>query len=353
VGRAHAAWSFSLSAGTAVGAGAAWLSVPVLVQVGVTAVVAIALQLGVWWHTRDDLPADADVAPETEETGADTRGADAVRGKVRALLLILAVAAIAASYVESPGQEWTALLLSRGFGASPGLAATGPLMFSVGLLISRLMLDPLTKNVPRSVIARVAGATIAVGMTLGLLVAAPSSSTGQALVVIALAGIGAGPVFPLLFGGAEILSRRYSVPRRRRPPWSPHSPASAPSPPRRGRRTDQRLVDVHGLRRDRRRRHRSRAHPAQSTAPGHGPHGGARRPSPSGCPLTNCPRSPTPRKGSRAPCPPPAERLLRPQALHVSMRYVPPGRLALRSHRIPVPSRPRVTWSFGFASRST
>jgi hypothetical protein len=207
MGRAHAVWSFSLSAGTAVGAGAAWLRVPVLAHVGVVAAVVVTLQLGAWWHGRD-VPA-ADVVPAAH---ADRQpGRREIQGKVRALLVILAVAAIAASYVESPGQEWTALLLRRGFDASPGLAATGPLMFSLGLLVARLLLDPLTRHVRKSVIARVAGATVAAGTLLGLLVSARSGSVGQALGFIALAGLGAGSVFPLLFGGAEILSGRYSV----------------------------------------------------------------------------------------------------------------------------------------------
>jgi hypothetical protein len=208
VGRAHATWSFSLSVGTAIGAGAAWLGVPVPVHVGVVAVVAIGAQLGAWWRARD--LRDAPTTPRVG-SGDGLRGVSALCGRAGVALLVFGVAAFAASYVESPGQEWTALLLNRGFHATPGLAAAGPLVFSVGLLTSRLVLDPLTTKVRRSTIARVAGVTVAVSMLAGLLLSKSAGTAGHALAVIAIAGAGAGPVFPLLFGGAEILSRRHSI----------------------------------------------------------------------------------------------------------------------------------------------
>ncbi|GAB3451826.1 hypothetical protein [Actinophytocola sediminis] len=48
-------------------------------------------------------------------------------------------------------------------------------------------------------------------MLVALLAAASSGAAWQALVLIALAGAGAGPVFPLLFGAAEVLANRYGV----------------------------------------------------------------------------------------------------------------------------------------------
>jgi MFS family permease len=210
MGRAHATWSFSLSAGTALGAVAAWLGVPVSVHIGLSVVVAIAVQLGAWRRSRDQLPAA--VAPQRVAAVADpSRRVRLPRGRARVLLVVLGVAAIAASYVESPGQEWTGLLLNRGFDASPGLAATGPLVFSIGLLASRLLLDPLTRKLPVATIARAAGATIVVTMLAALLIAASTGSTWQALAMLGVAGVGAGPIFPLLFGAAEILSSRYGV----------------------------------------------------------------------------------------------------------------------------------------------
>lgn len=205
MGRAHAVWSFSLTAGTALGAAAAWAGVPVLLQVGASAVAAIALQLLTWWHCHSHLLPGGDLS-----TGETSR-APSVKGRARSMLIVLAIAAIAASYVESPGQEWTALLLSRGFDAAPGLAATAPLAFSVGLLVSRLLLDPLTLRLPKATIAGASGAVIVVGMVAGLLASAASGAEWQALLAIGLAGVGAGPIFPLLFGAAEVLSQHHGI----------------------------------------------------------------------------------------------------------------------------------------------
>ena len=110
-----------------------------------------------------------------------------------------------------PGQDWSALLLSRGFDAGPGLAASGPLAFSLGLLASRLVLDGLTRRYSRATLAVFAAAAVVAGTGVGMLVALGGGPVGQALAAIALAGVGAGPIFPLMFGAAENLSRRYGI----------------------------------------------------------------------------------------------------------------------------------------------
>lgn len=215
MGRSHAAWSLSLTAGTAVGAGAAWLGVPVPVHVGAVVVTALLLQLSAWWFVRVDHrvtnQGSVVAAVDGPPASALTWRAWAGDRRILTLVITLAVAAIAASYVESPGQEWTALLLSRGFDAGPGLAAAGPLVFSAGLLASRLVLDLLTRYLRRSLIALGAAGTIVISMLGGLYVAASGGGELQALLMIALAGVGAGPIFPLLFGAAEVLSDRHQI----------------------------------------------------------------------------------------------------------------------------------------------
>ncbi|WP_431875922.1 MFS transporter [Amycolatopsis sacchari] len=210
LGRAHAVWSLSLSTGTALGALAAALGVPVALHISVSAAAAAAMQTGAWWRMRGRIaPSGRTAAAGAAEPPAGPRRP--AHRQARLLLAVLGVAAIAASYVESPGQEWTAVLLDRGFAAGPGLAAAGPLVFSVGLLVSRLLLDPLTQRLPRAAIARAAGTTIAACMITGLLIPASAAGPWPALAMIGLAGVGAGPVFPLLFGAAEILSERHRV----------------------------------------------------------------------------------------------------------------------------------------------
>lgn len=212
MGRAHAAWSVSLAAGTGVGAAAASLQVPVLGHIAAVAAVLVAAQLGAWWtySPRTEPVSRAEShSPSNEDDQAAGRWL--TRGRARVLIVMLAAAAVAASYVESPGQEWTALLLSRGFDTSAGLAASAPLAFSIGLVASRLVLDRLTDRLGRSLIAMISGGTTTAAMVAGLLVGVLDGPVWLVLAALALAGIGAGPVFPLLFGAADILSSRYGV----------------------------------------------------------------------------------------------------------------------------------------------
>ncbi|WP_250008299.1 MFS transporter [Actinoplanes sp. M2I2] len=206
MGRVHAAWSLALSAGAALGAGAAALPMSVPAHVSIVALAALLIQLGSWWRTRRLLI--------TPEAGPEPRPPGTPAGRLRrarSVLIMLAAAAVAASYVESPGQEWSALLLSRGFEATAGLAAAGPLAFSAGLLVTRLLLDPLTRRLSVMVISTTAAATITVSMLGGLLVAAADGPAWLALGTLAVAGAGAGPIFPLLFGAAGTLTTRHGV----------------------------------------------------------------------------------------------------------------------------------------------
>lgn len=213
MGRAHAAWSVSLAIGTGLGAAAAGLQIPVLGHVGAVAAALLVVQVGAWWASPALPVPDPSTASSsrTDEHGQVQQGWRARGRRVPGMILMLAVAAVAASYVESPGQEWTALLLARGFDASAGLAASGPLAFSIGLVVSRLVLDHLTRRVSQSLIAAVAGATIAAAMLAGLLAGVLGGPAWQVLAALGLAGAGAGPVFPLLFGAADNLSSRYGV----------------------------------------------------------------------------------------------------------------------------------------------
>lgn len=217
MGRAHATWSLSLTGAGVLGVGAAAADVPVVGHVSVIALAALILQLAVLPNGRRPIPAAGPRANPTngsEPTGGsapENPGPGMRLSHLRWLLLALGMAALAASYVESPGQEWTGLLLSRGLDASAGLAAAGPVVFSAGLVISRLVLDTVTRRAGAAAVATVAGATIALSMFAGLLVAATGGSAWFVLAAIALAGLGAGPVFPLLFGAGDQLSVRRGI----------------------------------------------------------------------------------------------------------------------------------------------
>jgi hypothetical protein len=219
MGRMHATWSLSLVGAGALGAAAAGLAVPVPAHIGLVVVAAIALQLVVAGR-REPLPAGRSTVPVVtappqpiESTG---RGpAPSVRVRMRHVLPVLGLAAFAASYVESPGQEWTGLLLSRGLHAEPQIAASGPVLFAAGLVASRLALDGVQRRLGSRAVAIASGVTMLLAVLAGMLFTAAQAAPIWALVAIAVAGIGAGPVFPLLFGAADHLSVRHGIPAAR------------------------------------------------------------------------------------------------------------------------------------------
>ncbi|WP_428966541.1 MFS transporter [Micromonospora fluostatini] len=221
MGRMHATWSLSLTAAGVLGAAAAGLRVPVVAHVTVVTVVAVAAQVAVLVLRRRAGPADDDPPVRTEPAAIDPAATDPVApgvatGSARArrlryVLPVLALAALAASYVESPGQEWTGLLLSRGLLAPPEVAAAAPVVFAAGLVASRLVLDVAVRRFGTVPVAAVAGATVVGSMLAGLAVTAVDASAWWALAAIAGAGLGAGPIFPMLFGAADHLSVRHGI----------------------------------------------------------------------------------------------------------------------------------------------
>lgn len=211
MGRVHATWSLSMAAAGVLGVAAAALKVPIVVHVAVVASAAFVLQLTVlatrWYRNRPETAGPGSAPADGPDIA--THGSD--RKRLRYVLLVLGVAAIAVSYVEGPGQEWTGLLLSRGFQAETGVAASGTLAFTVGVVASRLVLDTLSRRVGVVVVGTVSSATITLAMLAGLLISAAGGPAWWALAAIALAGLGVGPVFPLLYGAADQMSVRHGI----------------------------------------------------------------------------------------------------------------------------------------------
>lgn len=220
MGRLHATWSLSLVGAGAVGAAAAGLAVPVPLHIGLVAVAAIALQLIVAGR-REPMPAGRSTVPVAavppESAAPAARGpASAVRTvRLRHVLPVLGLAALAASYVESPGQEWTGLLLSRGLHAEAQVVASAPVLFAAGLVASRLVLDSAQRRLGPRAVAIASGVTMLLAVLTGALLTAAQAAPVWALAAIAIAGVGAGPVFPLLFGAADHLSVRHGIPAAR------------------------------------------------------------------------------------------------------------------------------------------
>ncbi|MFD0592120.1 hypothetical protein ACFQZ4_05770 [Catellatospora coxensis] len=167
MGRMHATWSLSLTGAGLLGAAAVGLGVPVLVHLGVVAAVVLAAQVAATsWRPRADVtPGSLPPPPARQRPDVPAQRGRAIR--LRHLLPVLAVAALAASYVESPGQEWTGLLLSRGLDAAPQLAAVAPVLFAAGLVLSRLVLDPAQRRWGARTVAAGSGVTMVLAVLAG------------------------------------------------------------------------------------------------------------------------------------------------------------------------------------------
>ncbi|MEU8219157.1 MFS transporter [Micromonospora taraxaci] len=215
MGRMHATWSLSLAGAGVLGTVAAGLRVPVALHVGIAATVALVAQLAIALG-RKGMVAEGPPGPAPTADGPE-RPARPARSlaRLRYVLPVLGLAAVAASYVESPGQEWTGLLLSRGFDATPQVAAAAPVLFGAGLLASRLLLDAAVSRVGQARVAAISGATMMTAVGAGLVCTLVGAPVWWALAAVAMAGFGAGPAFPLLFGSADQLSVRHGIPPAR------------------------------------------------------------------------------------------------------------------------------------------
>ena len=136
--------------------------------------------------------ADAPVAP------------DSGSGSARAVsaIAILAALCAAAFLVEDAVQNWSALHLERGLGASPALGGAAPGIFATAMFVGRSLgqrLGALFSE--RALLSRGA---FAASIGVAVLALAPSPSVG--LVGLALAGAGISLVAPALFARAGRMS---------------------------------------------------------------------------------------------------------------------------------------------------
>lgn len=199
--RMHGLWSVGALLATAVGAAAAALAIPVAEQMALVAGVAVLLQLLVrgGLHRAGRLrgggrPAPAAAAPEDPIRRARIR---------RRALWLLAAAAVGALVVEHATNEWSAIALADGLGATPGIAGLGPVVLAATMVIGRFAGDRIIARLGQQRTALVAGVGIALGVGVALVLAELTGSAVVALVGFGVVGLGAAPVFPLLFLGGE------------------------------------------------------------------------------------------------------------------------------------------------------
>ncbi|MDI6104175.1 MFS transporter [Actinoplanes sp. NEAU-A12] len=189
----HAAWSIGAVTGGVLSAAAAALGVAVWLHLLVVGVVlcatALVLGRGLLRHTPPTAPA----APGERTTRV---------ARPTPVLVLLGLLVLAAAFIEDVPQSWSAVYLSTGLDAAPGVAGLAFVAFSVFMAAGRLVGDRLVDRFGPTRVLLAGALLTAVAFGLSLLVASPVA----AIAGFALVGLGASPIFPVAFSLAGRLS---------------------------------------------------------------------------------------------------------------------------------------------------
>lgn len=229
--RMHAVWSAGALAGTGLGTLAATAGVTVVTQTATLAVVAFALIAVARTPVRrlrpaagpvhETAPAEAvpiavGALPGSDEPGADepsvSRPADRGAGPGRpprsrrtGVWLLVIVAGVVVAAVESIANEWSALTLQDGLGASVTLAGLGPTAYAGAMLVGRLFGDRGIDRFGARRMARFGAAAVVLGGGLGLGLASWLEVPAVLVAGLVVAGIGTATLFPLMLQAGDAL----------------------------------------------------------------------------------------------------------------------------------------------------
>lgn len=200
--RMHALWSIGALVGAAVGTGAAASGVSVVTQSVALAVVAWVLVGGGSWllarRWTDPVPPDVEARVEDEVAEPAPRRRGSRWGMVVG-------AALAVAAVEGVANEWSALTLRDGIGASDGLAGVGPTAFAAAMLLGRLLGDRVIDRIGVEATSRAGGGLVAVGAGLGLVGAVVLEAPLLLVAGLAASGVGAAVLFPAMLAAGDRL----------------------------------------------------------------------------------------------------------------------------------------------------
>lgn len=191
----HGIWSIGAVAGGLLGSVAAGAGVPLVVHLGVAAVVFGG---GALVSYRALLPG-SDVA-EREAEPAPTPGRSARRAAVPALAA-LGLLAVCGAVVEDAGASWSALYLRSELAAGAATAGLGFVALQTAMTVGRLTGDRVVDRFGQRRVVEVGGVLIAAGM--GLALAVPSVAT--TVLGFALAGLGVATLVPAVYRAADEL----------------------------------------------------------------------------------------------------------------------------------------------------
>ena len=117
-------------------------------------------------------------------------------------ILVLGAATFCTMLAEGAAVDWSAVYLSRSFGAAAGVAALAYTAFAFMMMTSRAIGDRLNRRLGPVTLARSGGAVATIGLGLALLI----GSVPVAIVGFAAMGAGLGVVIPVLFRAAAATS---------------------------------------------------------------------------------------------------------------------------------------------------
>ncbi len=196
--RLHAGWSAGAVTGGLIGASAAALAVPVVIHFAAVAAVLLVLTVITARHLEPDAgQRGPDRATRPDPSGPRRRSVFRRRSGPAAALALLGALVFVSSLVEDLPQSWGALYATD-LGATPGPAGLTVVAFSSAMFVGRLVGDAVVDRVGRHRVLIGGAVAIAVAFLAAPWVTSPT----VAVVMFAVAGLGAAPIFPAVFGMA-------------------------------------------------------------------------------------------------------------------------------------------------------
>ncbi|MDV8021901.1 MFS transporter [Rhodococcus sp. IEGM 1330] len=188
----HAAWSVGAVVGGVTGAAAAGIRMPVAAHFGVVAAVLMLALAAV----GRGLVGPTSVAREDHED----RAVGPAFGRPTAAFALLGAVVLLAGLMEDFPQSWSAVYMTTEEGAGPGAAGMAFVAFSAAMLIGRLVGDRIVDRFGPSTVLTGGASLVAVAflVILGLSVLAADLPI-LVIGAFAVAGLGASPLFPIVF----------------------------------------------------------------------------------------------------------------------------------------------------------
>ncbi|HET6394982.1 MAG TPA: MFS transporter [Blastococcus sp.] len=196
----HGLWSIGAVCGGLLGSAAAGLGIPLVVHLGISAVVFGVVALLAF---RAMLPGDDDADREPEPDAPAGSAPPARLGRRSAVLGLTALGILAAcgAFVEDAGASWSALYLRTELTAGAAVAGLGFVALQGAMTVGRLTGDRVVDRFGQRRVVQAGGALTAAGM--GLALAFPS--VPSTLAGFALAGLGVATLIPAVYHAADEL----------------------------------------------------------------------------------------------------------------------------------------------------